>query len=93
MSSMLVRPRSGGKSFQLRVKHRLLDGPIYRSFDTQLEAERAGQRALDDLKRGEMPNWIKASDERLFPTIAAAVRGYLTACSIRPSTDADTLCG
>ena len=30
MSSMLVRPRSGGKSFQLRVKHKLLDAPIYR---------------------------------------------------------------
>ena len=86
MSSMLVRPRSGGKSFQLRVKHKLLDAPIYRSFDTQLEAERAGQRALEDLKRGEMPSWLKASDEKLFPTIAAAVRGYLNACSIPKST-------
>jgi N-acetylglucosaminyldiphosphoundecaprenol N-acetyl-beta-D-mannosaminyltransferase len=28
MSSTLIRPRSGGKSFQLRVKQKLLEAPI-----------------------------------------------------------------
>jgi integrase len=83
-----IRSRDGGKSFQLRVKHKLLDAPLYRTFYDRGEAERAEQRALEDLKRGEVPSWLKANDEKLYPTIAAAVRGYLNTCAVPESTKA-----
>jgi len=86
MSNVLVRAR--GKSFQLHVKHRLLDAPIYRTFASQLEAELAGRRALEDLHRGQMAHWLKAPADSQFPTIVAAVRGYLSVCAVPDSTQA-----
>ena len=50
--SIHVRPRSGGKAFELRIKHSLLEKPFYGTFETEAEARRVGERGEAELDRG-----------------------------------------
>jgi hypothetical protein len=56
-----VRPRNGGKSYELRVKHPRLPKPAYCTFDHETDARRAGELALAALERGEVPAWMLGS--------------------------------
>jgi integrase len=71
-----VRPRNNGKSYELRVKHSRLPKPIYQTFDVQEDAQRAGQRAIAALDRGEMPSWLERSERRALVTISQAIVAY-----------------
>jgi hypothetical protein len=71
-----VRPRSNGKSFELRVKHSRLSKPIYHTFDVHEDAERAGQRAIAALDRGETPSWLERTERRALVIISQAVLAY-----------------
>src|SRR5690606_19551089 len=51
----VIRTRNGGKSFELRIKHRLLQSPFYGTFATREEAERVAARGLAALEKGEIP--------------------------------------
>ena len=54
-----VRSRNNGKAFELRIKHGWLPKPVYHTFDVQEDAQRAGQRAISALDRGEIPSWLE----------------------------------
>jgi hypothetical protein len=69
---ILIRSRNGGKTFELRVTHPHLEKPVYRTFDTRLDAERSGTQALGQLARHEVPVWLQHTDSRPIKTIAAA---------------------
>lgn len=83
---ILVRPRRGGKAFELRVKHSRLPKPVYRTFDREADARRAGELALVALDRGEVPPWLQRSDEQPFGTVAAVIRAYRDASAVPAST-------
>jgi integrase len=83
---MLVRPRRGGKAFELRVKHSRLPKPVYRTFDREADARRAGELALVALDRGEVPPWLQRSDVQPFGTVAAVIRAYRGALAVPAST-------
>jgi hypothetical protein len=59
-----VRPRNNGRTFELRVKHYRLPKPVYRNFDLQEDAQRAGRDAVATLDRGEIPSWFERSERR-----------------------------
>ncbi len=88
----VIRARNGGKSFELRIKHRLLQSPFYDTFSTREEAERVAARGLAALEKGETPTWMQRTDRREVVTIAKATQAYraaravlqaLATCSIR----------
>ena len=81
-----VRPRSNGKTFELRVKHNRLPKPIYHTFDAKEDAERAGQRAIAALDRGETPSWLVRSERRAFVTISQAIVAYRGIRAVPSST-------
>ncbi len=83
---ILVRPRRGGKAFELRVTHPRLPKPTYRTFDHEADARRAGELALAALERGEVPPWLKRSDATVFGTVAAVIRAYRSASAVPDST-------
>lgn len=88
MPSQLVRSRNDGRTFELRITHRALPKPVYRTFNSKAEARRAGQSALAALSRGETPEWLSRADKNPIPTVAAAILAYLTAKSVPASTQA-----
>ena len=45
MPNQLIRSRNGGRTFELRVTHRALPKPVYRTFANDVEARQAGQSA------------------------------------------------
>jgi integrase len=81
-----VRPRSNGKTFELRVKHGRLPKPLYRNFDLREDAERAGQRAIAALDRGETPSWLERTERRALVTVSQAIVAYRGISAIPPST-------
>ena len=52
----------------------------------QEDAQRAGQRAIAALDRGEMPSWLERSDRRALVTISQAIISYRRICAVSPST-------
>ena len=82
----LVRSRNEGKTFELRVKHGRLSKPVYRTFDVQEDAQRAGQRAIAALDRGEIPSWLERSGRHALVTISQAVMAYRRICAVSAST-------
>lgn len=83
---IFIRPRKGGKAFELRVKHPRLAKPVYRTFDHEADARRAGELALVALDRGEVPSWLQRSDEGVYGTVAAVIRAYRNASAVPAST-------
>ena len=83
---IFVRPRNSGKTFELRVKHPRLPKAVYRTFDNAEHARRAGELALVELDRGEIPSWLVRCDERAFGTLTAVIRGYRNIVAVPPST-------
>lgn len=81
-----VRTRNGGKSYALRVKHVGLPQPVYLTFDSEVEARRAGELAEAALNRGEMPAWLQGAKESPYNTIADVVRAYLRNGEVAAST-------
>jgi hypothetical protein len=58
MASIHVRPRNKGKSYELRIKHRLLSRPFYATLESEEEARRVGERGLAELNLGKIPSWM-----------------------------------
>jgi integrase len=81
-----VRARSNGKTFELRVKHGRLPKPLYRNFDLREDAERAGQRAIAALDRGETPSWLERTERRALVTVSQAIVAYRGISAVPPST-------
>jgi integrase len=81
-----VRSRGNGKTFELRIKHGRLPKPVYRTFDVQEDAERAGQRAIAALDRGEIPSCLERPERRVLATIGQAIMSYRRICAVSPST-------
>jgi integrase len=87
MSSIFVRARSSAKSFELRVKHPLLAKPVYRTFNSREDAERAGRAALEELGRNVVPSWLQPDDRPRIGTIAQAIRQYINVAVPPRSTE------
>src|ERR1700719_3172065 len=81
-----VRPRNSGRTFELRVKHCRLPKPVYRNFDLQDDAQRAGRGAVAALDRGEMPSWLERSERRALVTVSQAIVAYRGIRAVPPST-------
>ena len=92
-SSLFVRTRNGGKSFELRLIHPNLGKPVYRTFDLKEDAERAGRRALEDLRHNVIPAWLRAPEPRALTTVAQAIHAYHADSAPAASTEGllDTL--
>jgi hypothetical protein len=82
----LVRSRNNGKTFELRVKHRLLPKPVYYTFDVQEDAQRAGHRAIAALDRGEIPSWLERTERRALITVSQAIVAYRGISAVPSST-------
>jgi integrase len=80
-----VRSRNG-KTFELRIKHGRLPRPVYHTFDVQEDAQRAGQRAIAALDRGEIPSWLERSQRRALVTVSQAIVAYRGIRAVPPST-------
>jgi hypothetical protein len=87
MHDLMVRTRNHGRTYELRIKHRALPKPVYRSFSSESEAYQAGRSALDALSRGESPEWLNRPDSNPIPTIESAVRAYLAAKAVPCCTE------
>lgn len=87
MASILVRTRNGGKAWELRIKHRLLPKPVYRTYDTRALAEDAGNTALAQLARGTIPAWLQTDDRAAIKSIGHAIREHLKINPIAPATE------
>jgi integrase len=81
-----VRSRNNGKTFELRIKHGRLPKTVYRTFDVQEDAQRAGQRAIAALDGGEVPSWLERSERRALVTISQAIVAYRQICAVPPSS-------
>jgi len=86
----VIRTRNGGKSFELRIKHRLLQSPFYGTFSTREEADRVAARGLAALEKGEIPTWMQRTDRREVVTIAKAIQAYRAARAV-PASARDLL--
>lgn len=76
---IFVRPRNGGKTFELRVKHPRLPKAVYRTFDDEAHARRAGELALVALEGGEVPVGCRARLQ-LRPGTSGAPPGVRRSC-------------
>jgi hypothetical protein len=88
MPNQMIRSRSGGRSFELRITDPSLPKPVYRTFSNELEARRAGQSALAALGRGETPEWLCRPDKNPIPTVGAAIVAFISAKSVPANTQA-----
>ena len=80
-----VRSRNGGRIFELRIKHARLPKPII-TFDVHEDAQRAGQRAIVALDRGEMPSWLERTERGVLVTVSRAIVAYRGIRAVPPST-------
>jgi integrase len=87
MPSIFVRARSNARSFELRVKHPLLGKPVYRTFDSREDAERAGRAALEELGRNVVPSWLQPDDRPQLRTVGQAIHQYRRVASPPRSTE------
>ena len=83
---ILVRTRSSGRSFELRITHRLLPKPAFFTFSTEQEAREYGRRAEESMGRGIVPEGLLPAPEFAFTDIAGAIRAYENAKSVPRST-------
>src|SRR5690606_15179205 len=84
--SIHVRPRNNGKSFELRIKHRLLTRPFYATLRSAEEARRLGERGLVELDSGAIPAWMRSTKEAQPVCIAKAINDYRAARAAPAST-------
>ena len=79
-----------GSNFQLRVTHKLLHKPFFATFDSRVEAERAGLQLSAMLASGVVPIELLAGPERggHDPLVIEIIRGYLKNAPITDSDDA-----
>src|ERR1700730_4949882 len=82
----VVRSRSEGRTYELRVKHSRLPKPVYHTFDVHEDAQRAGLQALAALDRGETPPWLQRPERRALITITQAILAYRAIRAVPPST-------
>ncbi len=88
--SIHIRPRNNGRSFELRITHKLLPKPYYRNFDTCDEARAVGDNAERFLALGVVPEFLLPVSRLEFTDIAGAIRVYERRNGVPPST-ADVL--
>jgi hypothetical protein len=81
-----VRSRNNGKTFELRIKHGPLPKPVYHTFDVREDAQRAGQRAIAALDRGEIPSWLERTERGALITISQAIVAYRGIRAVPPSS-------
>lgn len=81
-----VRSRNDGRTYELRVKHGRLPKPVYFTFDVREDAQRAGQRAIAALDRGETPAWFERPERRALVTVSQAILAYRGIRAVSPST-------
>lgn len=74
--SIHVRPRNNGRSYELRIKHRLLSRPFSATLGSEEEARRLGERALVELNAGTVPSWMRTTKEAQSVCIAKAISDY-----------------
>jgi integrase len=84
--SIHVRSRNNGKSYELRIKHRLLDRAFYATLESAEEAQRLGERALVELNRGTVPPWMRSTREAQSVCIAKAISDYRAIRAVPAST-------
>lgn len=81
MASIVKR----GNAYQLRVVHRLLPKPYFRTFDTENEARNEGEKLESVLARGVVPEELlfkpKSSDDPLFTRVITDYTATATAVS------------
>ncbi len=84
--SYLIRTRSNGRSFELRIKSKLLPKAIYFTFDSEAEAESFAKTAETFLAKGIVPESLLATPKLAFTDIAGAIRAYEKASAVPRST-------
>ncbi len=84
--SFHIRPRSNGRTHELRVKHALLPKPFYATFDSLAEARDFAEKAERHLARGHVPETLQCAPKLAFTDIAGAVAAYLKARAVPAST-------
>lgn len=84
--SIHVRPRNQGRSYELRVKHRLLTRPFYATLGSEEEARRLGERGLAELNSGTIPSWMRTTKESQSVCIAKAISDYRAIRAVPAST-------
>lgn len=83
---ILIRQRKNGRSFELRIKHKLLPKPVYSTWETEADAREFGERAEDFMDRGIVPEGLLPAPKFQFKTIAGAIREYEKTKSVPRST-------
>jgi integrase len=84
--SILVRSRNNGRTFELRIKHKLLAKPAYYTFPTEVQAYEFGSQAEGFLARGVIPEALAPVPKILFRNIDGAVAAYTKAIAVPAST-------
>jgi integrase len=83
-----IRPRGRkGTSFEVRIIHPLLPQPAYKTVSSQAQAEELGARCLALLNEGVIPDWLQRGRTSETPTVAQAIRTYLSATAVSGSTE------
>jgi integrase len=86
---MATSIQARGNAHQLRVTHKLLPRPMFRTFDSQAEASTYGAQLVQLLDRGIVPAELlapQAKGSRPDPLLVQAIRAYSQAA---PITDSD----
>ncbi len=84
--TILIRQRKNGRSFELRIKHKLLPKPVYSTWETEALAREFGEGAEKFMALGIVPEGLKPKPKYLFENIAGAIRAYEKAKSVPRST-------
>jgi hypothetical protein len=77
--SFHIRPRSNGRTHELRIKHPLLPRPFYSSFDSEAEARDFAEKAERILANGHVPESLQRAPKLAFSDLAGAIAAYLRA--------------
>ena len=77
--SFHIRPRSNGRTHELRIKHPLLLRPFYSSFDSEAEARDFAEKAERILANGHVPESLQRAPKLAFSDLAGAIAAYLRA--------------
>ncbi len=82
-----IRPRSGGRAFQLRIKHRLLHRAVYVTFDTEKDARAYSERVERSLAKGVVPDELVPERDARMRTVGQAIDRYVETQNVRPSAE------
>lgn len=74
--SHIIRARGNGRTVELRIKHRLLEKPVYFTFASESAASQFGERADAMLARGVVPAGLLPAPTKPFLDIAGAISEY-----------------